>query len=407
MRPHPGRKPSENDLSGFPRRTPRHPWRERRPTSHRPRLESLETRVVLSPTIFTVDDPGNGTSGFGTSGTLPYVISQANANTNTDGSEIEFDSSVFSSPQTITLGGTQLELSNTTGQETITGPAAGVTVSGGGLSRVFQIDNGVTASISGLTITGGSVSGDGGGMYCNGGTLTLTNVSVSDNYAGHGGAGVENLGTLTVSNCAFTSDTAAVVGGGIHNGGGVATLTNCTFSQDIGGFSGGGGGGVVNYAIMTVNGCTFSGNSGPYGGGLYNGGGTSLAVDDSTFSDNSASVFGGGIDDEGGPLTVDGCTFTGNSANAGGGLDAVFGGSVTVNGSTFKGNSATTGAGFNVGSGSTAVLTNVHYQRKHRRRERRRSHQQRRDHDRQLHRQRQLRLPKWRRCLQPNRDGDY
>ena len=58
--------------------------------------------------------------------------------------------------QTITLTAGQLELSNTSGTETITGPAAGVTVSGGGLSRVFQVDASVTASISGLTITGGS-----------------------------------------------------------------------------------------------------------------------------------------------------------------------------------------------------------------------------------------------------------
>ena len=49
---------------------------------------------------------------------------------------------MFSTPQTITLSGTQLELSDTTGTETITGPAAGVTVSGGGLSRVFQVEYG-------------------------------------------------------------------------------------------------------------------------------------------------------------------------------------------------------------------------------------------------------------------------
>ena len=68
---------------------------------------------------------------------------------------ITFDPTVFATPQTITLTGSQLELSNTSETETITGPAAGVTVSGGGLSRVFQVDAGVTASISGLTITGG------------------------------------------------------------------------------------------------------------------------------------------------------------------------------------------------------------------------------------------------------------
>ena len=49
-------------------------------------------------------------------------------------------STVFATPQTITLGGAQLELSDTTGTETITGPAAGVTVNAGGASRVFQVD---------------------------------------------------------------------------------------------------------------------------------------------------------------------------------------------------------------------------------------------------------------------------
>ena len=63
------------------------------------------------------------------------------ANTDPSGSStITFDNTVFTTPQTITLTGSQLELSNTSGTETITGPAAGVTVSGGGLSRVFQVD---------------------------------------------------------------------------------------------------------------------------------------------------------------------------------------------------------------------------------------------------------------------------
>ena len=123
---HHDREPHGNRLSESPRRTPRRRSRERRATCHRPRLELLESRVVLSPTIFTVDSTGSGTSGSGTSGTLPYVISQANANPNTDGSEIEFDPSVFtsSSPQTITLGAT-LVLSETTGPEVIDGPGAG------------------------------------------------------------------------------------------------------------------------------------------------------------------------------------------------------------------------------------------------------------------------------------------
>ena len=65
---------------------------------------------------------------------------------------------MFSTPQTITLSGGQLELSDTGGTQTITGPLAGVTISGGGMSRVFDVDRGVTASLSGLTISGGSIS---------------------------------------------------------------------------------------------------------------------------------------------------------------------------------------------------------------------------------------------------------
>ena len=95
---------------------------------------------------------------------------------------------MFKTPQTITLTGGQLELSDTTGTETITGPTAGVTVNAGGLSRVFQVDADVTASISGLTISGGS-AGAGGGLY-NAGTATLTNCTINDNEA---------LGTLTGS----------------------------------------------------------------------------------------------------------------------------------------------------------------------------------------------------------------
>ena len=55
--------------------------------------------------------------------------------------------------------------------------------------RVFQVDKGVTASLSGLTITGG-VAGNsavGGGVYSDGGTVTLSNCTVSGNSAGGGG----------------------------------------------------------------------------------------------------------------------------------------------------------------------------------------------------------------------------
>src|SRR6516164_2476129 len=108
--------------------------RKRRRWRLQPTLLALEDRRLLS--TFTVNSTGDTGTGSGLVGDLRYCITQANS---AGGDEtIDFDSTVFGTPQTITLSGTQLELSDTTGTETITGPAAGVTMSGGGQSRVFQ-----------------------------------------------------------------------------------------------------------------------------------------------------------------------------------------------------------------------------------------------------------------------------
>ena len=126
-------------------RSDRNPVKRRR---NHPRVEWMEDRTLLSTFLVSnTDDSGPGS--------LRQAILDANAQ---QGAEtITFDPTAFATPQTITLTQGQLELSDTTGTETITGPAAGVTVSGGGRSRVFQVDSGVTASISGMTITGGNV----------------------------------------------------------------------------------------------------------------------------------------------------------------------------------------------------------------------------------------------------------
>jgi fibronectin-binding autotransporter adhesin len=126
----------------------------------RPALEVLERRVVLS--TFTVNSLGDVGSGSGDSGDLQYCIDHANSDDQAN--TIVFDSTLSGTPQTITLSGSQLELEDTGGTQKITGPAAEVTISGGGNSRVFQVDSGVTATISGLTISNGSVLGGGGAL---------------------------------------------------------------------------------------------------------------------------------------------------------------------------------------------------------------------------------------------------
>jgi Glycosyl hydrolases family 18 len=121
-------------------------------------LEGLEDRVLLSgsPTNYKVNSIGNSPVGSGTTGDLPYVINLANTNPNPDGSLIQFDPTVFATPQTITVNHT-LVLSEVDGQETIEGPGANLlTISGGHAVEVVQLGSKATAALSGLTITDGS-----------------------------------------------------------------------------------------------------------------------------------------------------------------------------------------------------------------------------------------------------------
>ena len=182
-------------------------------------LEGLENRLLFTgnPTNYTVNSTDGGISGSGDSGTLPYVIGLANNDPNTAGSEIQFDPTVFASPQTITLSST-LVLSETAGPEVIEGPGASlVTVSGNNAVEVFSVASGVTATLTGVNISGG-LAAQGGGVSIDGGTVSLTNVTVINNQAvgtagtpgavdqsGAGGAGGDGSGGL---------------GGGIYVGGG-------------------------------------------------------------------------------------------------------------------------------------------------------------------------------------------
>ena len=314
----------------------------------------------------------------------------------TGNSTITFDQKTFKTPQTITLTGTQLELSNTAGTETITGPNKGVTVSGGGLSRVFQVDRGVAASISGLTMTGGN-SGKGGALYdqgttaltnctvsgnsasqgggglftASGGTTTLINCSISGNSATHGGGGMSNYGSLALSNCSVSGN-FAYEGGGVGNYGSLA-LSNCTVSDNSASSIFFGGGGVRNSGYSgtaTLSNCALSGNSASYGGALYSAYGAMATLSNCTISNNSASGGGGGVFNyRDGTATLTNCTIRANVAkgggaitfDGGGGVFSTFSSTATLINCTVSGNSASGaggGGGVKANERGTATLTN-------------------------------------------------
>ena len=117
---------------------------------------------------------------------LPQAVKLADALNDSD--TIEFDPSVFASPQTITLSDGPLVLAP--GVTTITGPGANLlSISGNDVSRVFDISG--SAFISGLTITAGSAD-DGGGLRERGGNVSLTACTVSGNAATVQGGGLYN-----------------------------------------------------------------------------------------------------------------------------------------------------------------------------------------------------------------------
>ena len=324
---------------------------------------------------------------------LPEAVLFANVD-RSGNANITFDPNVFHTPQTIILMGTELELSNTAEPETITGPAAGVTVSGDGMSRVFLVDSGVTASISGLTISGGSADpGDNGGGLANYGTATLTGCTLSGNSAtasaayhstGGLGGGVFNSGTanLTLTNCTVSGNSSGAGGHNVGGGGGLAnygaaTLTGCTISDNyapsyngyyngISGFGGGvfnsgtanltmtgctisgnsavgGGGGVFNsgYANLTLTDCAVSGNYAYDGGGVWNGGTANLT--DCALSGNYGEIRGGGLFN-GGLMMLTGCAVSDNSGGVGGGL-ANYEGTSNLTDCTVSGNASDDGGG--------------------------------------------------------------
>jgi parallel beta-helix repeat protein len=317
----------------------------RRPDRHRlrPAVLALEDRRLLA--AFTVNSPGAADTGSGNAGTLLYCITQADSNGQAN--TILFDSQVFGSHRTIALGGAALELSDQGGTQSITGPAAGVTIDAGGKSRVFAIDRGVTASLSGLTITGGSDQRGGGGVYSDG-ALTLTGCTISGNSAGFGG-GLENDATATLQDCTISGNSATFSGGGLENDA-TATLQDCTIS----GNSAGNAGGVYATGSLTLTDCTVSGNDADDGaGGLSADRSGSVTLTGCTISGNSAGVGDGGGILSSVPVTLTGCTISGNSASRGGGLEIEA--TVTLQDCTISGNSAFQAGGLE-GYFATATL---------------------------------------------------
>jgi parallel beta-helix repeat protein len=227
-----------------------------------------------------------------------------------------------------------------------TGQGGGLYVNGGTL----MIASSTIASNQGTGGPGGvngfNGLGAGGGLYIfsNAGTPTVTGSTLSDNSAIDGGA-IYNGGTLTVSDCTLSSNSAGRWGGAIYNGG-TLTVSNSTLS---GNNYASGGGGIYNLGSATVSNSTLSGNSAVWGGGIFNG--DTLTVSNSTLSGNDGFYEGGGIYNFG-TLTVSNSTLSGNTASGnGGGIDIISRRPVTLTNVTLTANWGNSSGGSGHGGG--------------------------------------------------------
>ncbi len=99
---------------------------------------------------------------------------------------IDFNTSLSGKTIELTMG--QIDITSTTLTIDASSLFLGITISGGGNSRILQIESS-TVEINGVTFTQGSVAGDGGALYLfSSSDVTLTECLFFDNEAEDGGA---------------------------------------------------------------------------------------------------------------------------------------------------------------------------------------------------------------------------
>ena len=225
---------------------------------------------------------------------------------------------------------------------------------GGGL----HITGSGSAMISGGTVNGNVADREGGGLWNDLGTLTITNGTVIDSNMAHGiaaddgGGGIfNNGGTLTIDGTAAlvtisnnTADGTAGSGGGVFSIGGTVTISSASLTFNSANRAGGGIEVVVGTVSLTgvnlIN--NNAGSTAPApgnGGGLHATGAAAVTISGGTVFGNVAAREGGGLWNSIGTLTVSngtliqGNTASGDAADDGGGGVFNNGGAVIIDGS--------------------------------------------------------------------------
>jgi hypothetical protein len=251
--------------------------------------------------------------------TLREAIRIANLRPGAD--TIEFDPTLFSTPQTIATG-SMIDISDTV---TITGPGQDLLTIDGGLGgdglmngnghtllRITSTVGGAyDVEISGLVLTGGDGSGFGGAIFSSA-NLLLSEVTVQNN-AGLTVGGITMLSstTITVEDSLFAGNlarsgsiddlnTGAIQGRNIN-------IVRSTFDDNRSSFGAGAVNAIGSMSVLNITDSTFYNNSSSLGGSAVRITSASAIIVNSTFSANKNGV--GAIVQSGGTLNVAHSTF--------------------------------------------------------------------------------------------------
>jgi hypothetical protein len=257
-------------------------------------------------------------------------------------------------------------------------------------TRCVYLTNG--ASLVGFTLTNGSTtlsSGDsrvnaGGGVWCEGSDVIISNCVISGNVAGTFGGGVfrgalfnsiltnnfaaygGGAASNSLFNCTLMSNKSGVQNNNYGGGAYGCTLSNCLIVGNQS-FAGGGNGGGAAFSLLTS--CVVSNNNaGGDGGGLYvgtanhslissngatgNGGGACSNTLNNCLINNNQASFGNG----GGVYSanLDNCVVVGNKSVQGSGGGAAYS---TITSCVFSNNSAFNGGGLYFGTANNSLIS--------------------------------------------------
>jgi hypothetical protein len=208
-----------------------------------------------------------------------------------------------------------------------------------GNHRVMEI-HGAAVEIENVNFLGGFHSDFGGGIYNNGGTLTLSKAKIEGASANAGGGLYNQNGTVMLDETIVTGNSGALGGSGIVNTGVMTITNNSQVGPNIP--TNGSGGGINNSGDLFINGNSLiSANEAAFnGGGIYNNGGA-VHLTDATVQENTAGDSGGGIyNDAESQLTLVNVAIKLNTAAAHGGGIFSMNGTVAIHDSLVEENTA-------------------------------------------------------------------